>query len=128
MSKVQTSPLQNTASSAEESDENALLRENIAALVLIKNENIAQFSQEKMNITSALIEQKWHNRHQVYPYRVKEEIYGTVLNEIMTHKPQFKNEILAKLEAVYQTLRNEESQTLSRTRALVENSYKTPHL
>lgn len=128
MSEVQTSTLQNTVSSAEESDENALLRENIAALVLIKNENIAQFSQEKMNITSALIEQKWHNRHQVYPYRVKEEIYGTVLNEIMTHKPQFKNEILARLEAVYQTLRNEESQTLSRTRGLVENSYKTPHL
>jgi hypothetical protein len=128
MSEVQLSPLQNTVSSAEESDENALLRENIAALVLIKNENIAQFSQEKMNITSALIEQKWHNRHQVYPYRVKEEIYGTVLNEIMTHKPHLKNEILARLEAVYQTLRNEESQTLSRTRALVENSYKTPHL
>ena len=81
-----------------------------------------------MNITSALIEQKWHNRHQVYPYRVKEEIYGTVLNEIMTHKPHLKNEILARLEAVYQTLRNEESQTLSRTRALVENGYKTPHL
>jgi len=128
MSEVQLSPLQNTVSSAEESDENALLRENIAALVLIKNENIAQFSQEKMNITSALIEQKWHNRHQVYPYRVKEEIYGTVLNEIMTRKPHLKNEILARLEAVYQTLRNEESQTLSRTRALVENGYKTPHL
>lgn len=104
------------------------LSENITALVQIKNDNIARLAQGKINITSALVEQKWHNRHQIYPFRVKEEIYGAVLSEIIANHPGLKNQILGRLEAVYQQLRNEEAQTLSRTRALLENSYKTPHL
>lgn len=109
-------------------NENTPLRENIAALVQIKNENISRCTQGQINITSAVVEQKWHNRHQIYPYRVKEEIYGAVLGEILSQQPQIKDEMLARLEAVYQNLRNNEAQTLSRTRALLENSYKTPHL
>jgi len=104
------------------------LSENIAALVQIKNENIARFAQGKINITSALVEQKWHNRHQIYPYRVKEEIYGAVLSEIIASHPGLKNQILGRLEAIYQQLRINEAQTLSRTRALLENNYETPHL
>lgn len=110
-----------------ESD-NTLLRENIAALVQIKNGNIARFTQIQLNITSALVEQKWHNRHQIFPWRVKEEVYGAVLCEIIAHQPRWKNEILARLEVVYQKLRDEEAQSLSCTRALLENNYKTPHL
>ncbi|HKN02861.1 MAG TPA: cytoplasmic protein [Buttiauxella sp.] len=128
MSDPQPYNPQDAVSTHETASDSTLLFENIAALVLIKNENIARFTQGKINITSALVEQKWHNRHQIYPYRVKEEIYGTVLNEILAHQPQMKNAILARLEAVYQQLRNEEAQTLSRTRALMENTYKTPYL
>jgi hypothetical protein len=127
MSKAQSPIQENTVSTDETVPESTLLRENIAALVQIKNDNIDNFAQSKINITSALVEQKWHNRHQIYPYRVKEEIYGAVLCEIIAHQPGFKNEILARLEEVYQQLRNEETQTLSRTRALLENNYKTPH-
>ena len=128
MSDQQQHIPQDAVSTHETTPDSTLLCENIAALVLIKNENIARFTQGKINITSALVEQKWHNRHQIYPYRVKEEIYGAVLNEILSHQPQLKNAILARLEAVYQQLRNEEAQTLSRTRALMENTYKTPYL
>ncbi|TNV18858.1 cytoplasmic protein [Buttiauxella sp. B2] len=128
MSDAQSLILENTVSTDDTAPESTLLRENIAALVQIKNANIDNFAQGKINITSALVEQKWHNRHQIYPYRVKEEIYGAVLSEIITHHSRLKNEILARLEEVYQQLRNEEAQTLARTRALLENNYKTPHL
>lgn len=128
MSELQFPPLQTAVPSDDTVSENTLLRENIAALVQIKNENIARIVQGQINITAALVEQKWHNRHQIYPYRVKDEIYGAVLSEIISHNPRLKAEILARLEEVYQKLRDEETQTLSRTRALLENSYKTPHL
>lgn len=128
MSDAQSLLLLNTVSIDDSVPQSALLRENIAALVQIKNDNIDNFAQSKINITSALVEQKWHNRHQIYPSRVKEEIYGAVLSEIIAHHSGLKNQILARLEAVYQQLRNEEAQTLSRTRALLENNYKTPHL
>ena len=128
MSDLQQHLPQDAVSTHETAPDSTLLCANIAALVLIKNENIARFTQGKINITSALVEQKWHNRHQIYPYRVKEEIYGAVFNEILAHQPQMKSAILARLEAVYQQLRNEEAQTLSRTRALMENTYKTPYL
>lgn len=128
MSEEQSPIPENAASTDDATPESALLRENIAALVQIKNDNIDNFSQSKINITSALVEQKWHNRHQIYPNRVKEEIYGAVLSEIIAHRSGLKNEILARLEAVYQQLRNDEAQTLARTRALLENNDKTPHL
>ncbi|WP_232866211.1 cytoplasmic protein [Buttiauxella sp. A2-C1_F] len=128
MSELQFPPVQTAAPSDDTASDNTLLRENIAALVQIKNENIARIAQGQINITAALVEQKWHNRHQIYPYRVKDEIYGSVLSEIISHHPRLKTEVLARLEAVYQKLRDEETQTLSRTRALLENSYKTPHL
>lgn len=128
MSDEQSPIPENAASTDNAAPESALLHENIAALVQIKNDNIDKFAQSKINITSALVEQKWHNRHQIYPNRVKEEIYGAVLSEIIDHHPGLKNKILARLEAVYQQLRDEEAQTLSRTRALLENDYKTPHL
>lgn len=128
MSDEQSPILESTVSTDNTAPESVLLRENIAALVQIKNDNIDKFAQSKINITSALVEQKWHNRHQIYPYRVKEEIYGAVLSEIFDHHPGLKNKTLARLEAVYQQLRYEEAQTLSRTRALLENNYKTLHL
>lgn len=128
MSELQLPPLQSTASSDDIAPENTLLSENLAALVQIKNENIARIAQGQINITAALVEQKWHNRHQIYPSRVKDEIYGAVLSEIISHHPRLKTEILTRLEVVYQKLRDEETQTLSRTRALLENSYKPPHL
>ncbi|MGB7803301.1 cytoplasmic protein [Buttiauxella sp.] len=128
MSDIQLPIVQDTVSTNDTTPENTLLRDNIAALVLIKNENIARFTEGNINITSALVEQKWHNRHQMHPYRVKEEIYGSVLSEILAHQPRMKNAILARLEAVYQQLRDEEAQSLSRTRALLEDNYKTPYL
>jgi NADH pyrophosphatase NudC (nudix superfamily) len=128
MSDAQPATPDNTISADDVTPESAVLRENIAVMVKIKNDNIDNFAQSKINITSALVEQKWHNRHQIYPYRVKEEIYGAVLCEIIAHQSGLKNEILARLEEVYQQLRNDEAQTLSRARALLENNYKTPYL
>lgn len=114
-----------------ENSENSLefaLNENINALVILKNENIAQYTQENTDITSALVDLKWKNRHEIYPMRFKEEVYGAVLSEIIASQPHLKQTIIAQLEAKYQQLRTDEAQTLSITRGLIEGTYRTPNL
>ncbi|WP_435927851.1 cytoplasmic protein [Dryocola sp. BD613] len=111
-----------------ENDFEFALNENINALVLLKNENIARYTQENTDITSALVDLKWKNRREIYPMRVKEEVYGAVLSEIIASQPRLKQMIIARLEANYQQLRKNEAQTLSITRGLIEGTYRTPNL
>lgn len=104
------------------------LNENINALVVLKNENIAQYTQENTDITSALVELKWKNRREIYPMRFKEEVYGAVLSEIIASQPHLKQMIITRLEENYQQIRTDEAQTLSITRGLLEGTHKTPNL
>jgi hypothetical protein len=104
------------------------LNQNINALVILKNENIAQYTQEVTDITSALVDLKWKNRHQIHPLRFKEEVFGAVLSEIIARHPGLKQTILSRLEENYQQIKTREAQTLSLTRRLLEGTYKTPVL
>lgn len=128
MSEVNQSPSpENNVKDGENSFE-FTLNENINALVVLKNENIAQYTQENTDITSALVELKWKNRCEIYPMRFKEEVYGAVLSEIIASQPHLKQMIIARLEKNYQQIRTDEAQTLSITRGLIEGTYKTPNL
>lgn len=111
-----------------EDDLEFTLNQNINALVILKEENIAQYTQTITDITSALVDLKWKNRHQIYPMRFKEEVYGAVLSEIIASHPALKNMIISRLEENYQKIKMREAQTLSITRALMEETYKTPTL
>ncbi|MCT4714984.1 cytoplasmic protein [Enterobacteriaceae bacterium H18W14] len=111
-----------------EDDLEFTLKQNINALVILKNENIAQYTQKITDITSALVDLKWKNRRQIYPMRFKEEVYGAVLSEIIAGQPHLKQMIISRLEAKYQEIKTCEAQTLSITRELIEGTYKTPNL
>ncbi|MCS3431333.1 cytoplasmic protein [Klebsiella sp. BIGb0407] len=100
------------------------LSENIAALIEIKNINITRQTQETTDITSALVNLKWMNRQDLHPWLVKEEIYGTVLAEIVKRHPQLQHQINQRLEQHYQRIKAEEAQTLSITRSLAEGCWQ----
>lgn len=104
------------------------LNQNIKALVNLKNDNITQYTQENTDITSALVNLKWKNRHQMYSLRFKEEVYGAVLSEIISHQPHLARMIISRLEENYQQRRANEADTLSLTRELLEGTYQTPNL
>ncbi|HAP80649.1 MAG TPA: cytoplasmic protein, partial [Enterobacteriaceae bacterium] len=65
------------------------------------------------------------NRREIYALKVKEEIYGAVLNAIMKKDATLKNELEAQIEAAYQQLKTEEAATLMISRRLAEQQYKT---
>lgn len=123
----QTLPSENNACGSED-DFEFILNQNISALVILKNENITQYTQEITDITAALVNLKWKNRHEIYPMRFKEEVYGAVLSEIITSQPHLKQMIISRLEENYQKVRTHEARTLSITRKLFEGTYKTPNL
>lgn len=100
------------------------LSENIAALIEIKNINITRQTQETTDITSALVNLKWMNRQDLHPWLVKEEIYGTVLAEIVTRHPQLQHQINQRLEQHYQRIKAEEAETLSITRSLADGCWQ----
>ncbi|WP_435946234.1 cytoplasmic protein [Dryocola sp. BD586] len=127
MSQTNQSPLlEKNAASAD--DFEFTLNQNINALIMLKNENIAQYTQDVTDITSALVDLKWKNRREIFPLRFKEEVYGAVLSEIINSQPQLKQVIISRLEAHYQQIKTREAQTLSITRGLIEGTYRTPNL
>jgi len=127
MSQTNQSPLlEKNAASAD--DFEFTLNQNINALIMLKNENIAQYTQDVTDITSALVDLKWKNRREIFPLRFKEEVYGAVLSEIINSQPQLKQIIISRLEAHYQQIKTREAQTLSITRGLIEGTYRTPNL
>ncbi|RKQ39185.1 cytoplasmic protein [Enterobacter sp. R1(2018)] len=127
MSKTSQPPLlEKNAASAD--DFEFTLNQNINALIILKNENIAQYTQDVTDITSALVDLKWKNRREIYPLRFKEEVYGAVLSEIIHSQPKLKQIIISRLEENYQQIKTREAQTLSITRGLIEGTYKTPNL
>ncbi|WP_052050113.1 hypothetical protein [Cedecea neteri] len=115
-------------SADENKDHEFTLSKNIAILVRLKNENITRNTQEVTDITSALIDLKWMNRREIFPWRAKEEVYGAVLEEILSHHPKLKEQIIKRLEGHYQRLKEQEAQTLSMTRGLAEKTWKSSTL
>ncbi|NIY47826.1 cytoplasmic protein [Cedecea colo] len=128
MSEENQSPRPESNTEDSENSAEFALNENINALVALRNENIARYTQENTDITAALVDLKWKNRREMYPMRCKEEIYGAVLSEIIASQPHLKQTIIARLEEKYQQIRADEAQTLSITRGLIEGTYKTPNL
>ncbi|MRT58777.1 cytoplasmic protein [Enterobacteriaceae bacterium RIT693] len=115
-------------STDENKDHEFTLSKNMAILVRLKNENITRNTQKVTDITSALIDLKWMHRHEIYPWRAKEEVYGAVLEEILNSHPKLKEQILRRLESHYQRLKEQEAQTLSMTRGLAEKTWKSSTL
>ncbi|MBU4683781.1 cytoplasmic protein [Cedecea davisae] len=109
-------------------DHEFTLSKNMAVLVRLKNENITRNTQRVTDITSALVDLKWMNRREIYPWRVKEEVYGAVLEEILSGQPKLKEQILKRLEGHYQRLKEHETETLSITRGLAEKTWKSSTL
>ncbi|WP_395490177.1 cytoplasmic protein [Cedecea davisae] len=112
----------------ENKDHQFTLSKNMAILVRLKNENITRNTQKVTDITSALVDLKWMNRREIYPWRVKEEVYGAVLEEILSGQPRLKEQILKRLEGHYQRLKEQETETLSITRGLAEKTWKSSTL
>ncbi|EPF13803.1 MULTISPECIES: hypothetical protein [Cedecea] len=112
----------------ENKDHEFTLSKNMAILVRLKNENITRNTQKVTDITSALVDLKWMNRREIYPWRVKEEVYGAVLEEILSGQPKLKAQILKRLEGHYQRLKEQETETLSITRGLAEKTWKSSTL
>ncbi len=101
-----------------------ILSQNRQALIDIRNDDIAYYTQE-VAIPAALVQLKWQNRREIYALKVKEEIYGAVLCAIMTKNPTLKNELEAQIEAQYQQVKAQEAATLLMSRKLAEKQYKT---
>lgn len=101
-----------------------ILSQNRQALIDIRNEDIAYYTQE-VAIPAALVHLKWQNRREIYALHVKEEIYGAVLNAIMKKDAALKTELETLLEAQYQQLKADEAATLLISRQLAECRYKT---
>ena len=104
--------------------EKFILSQNRQVLIDIRNDDIAFYTQE-VAIPAALVHLKWQNRREIYALKVKEEIYGAVLNAIMKKDATLKNELEAQIEAAYQQLKTEEAATLMISRRLAEQQYKT---
>jgi hypothetical protein len=92
---------------------------------MIKNEEMARIAKELVSIPAALVRLKWHNRREIYPLQVKEEIYGAAINAIIELKPELKDKIMARLESNYQYLLARETATLRVTRKLADEGYRT---
>ncbi|WP_300004848.1 cytoplasmic protein [uncultured Cedecea sp.] len=124
--KIMSNIIKNTTSTDNIDDnKNSKFRlsENITALIENKNANITKQTQETTDITSALVNLKWLNRQDLHPWRVKEEIYGAVLAEIITQYPELQPSINERLEQHYQRLKAEEAETLSITRGLADGCW-----
>ncbi len=60
--------------------------------------------------------------------KVKEEIYGAVINALIEQRPELKEKILGRLEANYQYLLARETATLRLTRKLSDGEYRTSNV
>ena len=128
MSEITASPTAGDNELHEDALQEFTLKQNIAELSACRDENINKYTQAVTDITATLVDLRWKHRHQLFPYRVKEEVLGAVLSEIIVGHPALKEKILERLEANYQQIRTREAQTLSLTRSMLEGTYKTPNL
>ncbi|QSW34842.1 cytoplasmic protein [Leclercia pneumoniae] len=101
-----------------------ILKQNLDTLKMIKNEEMARIAKELVSIPAALVRLKWHNRREIYPLQVKEEIYGATLSAIIERQPALKDKIMARLESNYQYLLARETATLRITRKLADGGYR----
>ncbi|EOC0586375.1 cytoplasmic protein [Cronobacter sakazakii] len=102
-----------------------ILSQNLQALINEKNEAIAGYTRAVLTIPAALVQLKWQNRREIYPFLVKEEVYGTVLEEIMKRYPQLRAQILTAIEENYQQIKAQEAETLMLSRRLAEGNCQT---
>ena len=101
-----------------------ILSQNLQALINEKNEAIAGYTRAVLTIPAALVQLKWQNRREIYPFLVKEEVYGAVLEEIMKRYPQLRAQILTAIEENYQQIKAQEAETLMLSR-LAEGNCQT---
>lgn len=102
-----------------------ILSQNQQALIYARDLAIAEYTRAMVTIPSALVNLKWQNRRAIYPLRVKEEVYGAVIMEIISRYPELKSQIMVQLEANYQHIKAQEAQTLMLSRTLAEGTCKT---
>ncbi|MCY0772490.1 cytoplasmic protein [Enterobacter cloacae complex sp. 2022EL-00788] len=105
-----------------------ILKQNLDSLKKIKNDEMTRITQDLISIPAALVRLKWHNRREIYPLQVKEEIYGAVMNALIDQRPELKEKLLGRLEANYQYLLARETATLRLTRRLSEGRYRTSNV
>ncbi|CCJ97984.1 cytoplasmic protein [Cronobacter malonaticus] len=102
-----------------------ILSQNLQALINEKNEAIAGYTRAVLTIPAALVQLKWQNRREIYPFLVKEEVYGAVLEEIMKRYPQLRAQILTAIEENYQQIKAQEAETLMLSRRLADGNCQT---
>ena len=102
-----------------------ILKQNLDALRNTKNAEMTRITQDLVSIPATLVRLKWHNRREIYPLQVKEEIYGAVMNTLIEQRPELKEKLLGRLEANYQYLLAREVATLRLTRKLSDGEYRT---
>ncbi len=102
-----------------------ILSQNQQALIYARDLAIAEYTRAMVTIPSALVNLKWQNRRDIYPLRVKEEVYGAVIMEIISRYPELKSQIMVQLEANYQHIKAQEAQTLMLSRTLADGTCKT---
>lgn len=89
---------------------------------------MTRITQDLVSIPATLVRLKWHNRREIYPLQVKEEIYGAVMNTLIEQRPELKEKLLGRLEANYQYLLAREVATLRLTRKLSDGEYRTSNV
>ena len=102
-----------------------ILSQNQQALIYARDQAIADYTRAMVMIPAALVQLKWQNRREIYPLRVKEEVYGAVLVELMNRYPELKSQIMVQLESNYQQIKAEEALTLMLNRKLADGTCKT---
>ena len=105
-----------------------ILKQNLDALRNTKNAEMTRITQDLVSIPATLVRLKWHNRREIYPLQVKEEIYGAVMNTLIEQRPELKEKLLGRLEANYQYLLAREVATLRLTRKLSDGEYRTSNV
>ncbi|MDK9354939.1 cytoplasmic protein [Lelliottia sp. V106_10] len=105
-----------------------ILKQNLDALITHKNDEMTRIAQDMVSIPAALVRLKWENRREIYSLQVKEEIYGAMINAVMTLKPELKEKIMGRLESNYQHLLSREVSTLRLTRKLADGGYHTSNV
>lgn len=105
-----------------------ILEQNLEALRNKKNEEMTRITQDLVSIPATLVRLKWQNRREIYALKVKEEIYGAVINALIEQRPELKEKLLGRLEANYQYLLARETATLRLTRKLSDGEYRTSNV
>ncbi|WP_226571591.1 cytoplasmic protein [Mangrovibacter yixingensis] len=121
----QAQPINKNFALNNENKHQFILSRNLQSLRLYKNEVVDRYTRKISSIPAALVELKWQNRKSLYAFQVKEEVYGSVLCQLLANNPELKEKVMARIEAHYQQFRTHEAQTLEVSRKLVDGQFKT---